>query len=102
MLTMLARLTRPKLKIKIIPPHVRGSVVLHTLQHCRTEQIKCSVSRFQERQALLASKLRFMLAVNATTQKSEKFILTRYFLVRIDLIIQVLSSSKTSVNYQTT
>jgi hypothetical protein len=46
MLIMLAQLTLGK--IKSLLSYFRGSVVLHTLEHSRTDQIKCIVSQLVE------------------------------------------------------
>jgi hypothetical protein len=39
--------TLKKRKIKSLPCYFRGSVVFHTLEHSRTDQIKCIVSQLQ-------------------------------------------------------
>jgi hypothetical protein len=45
MLTVLARLTLKKCEIKSLLSYFRGSVVLHTLQNSRTDQMKCTVNQ---------------------------------------------------------
>jgi hypothetical protein len=47
MLTVLARLTQFEKRKKSLLSCFRGSVVLHTLEHNRTDQIKCIVSQLQ-------------------------------------------------------
>jgi hypothetical protein len=52
-----------KNEIKSLLCYFRGSVVLHILEHSRTDQIKCVVSQLQPSQAMLARQLRLALAL---------------------------------------